>query len=127
MNHISFITATVWMSLCQPGLGLSLQKAPEVLCSSFTMRDMDQCSCLTFTLPYFTDASPFQFPEKPVLPQSGCSLCCERMAREEQMSPSLLSLHCRQVLCPPSPPCLERGAVHGEPRKRGSWSKSSMF
>lgn len=69
MNHISFITATVWMSLCQPGLGLSLQKAPEVLCSSFTTRDMDQCSCLTFTLPHFTDVSPFH----PSVPRETCA------------------------------------------------------
>lgn len=64
-------------------------------------------------------------PEKPVLPQSRCSLCCERMAREERMSLPVLSLSCRQVLCPPA--CLGSRAMHGKPRNWGSWSQSSML
>lgn len=58
-------------------------------------------------LPFIPLAS--QSLDKPVPPQSHCSLCCRRVAREgsqekKRITLTLLAPCYRQVLCPPSPP-----------------------
>lgn len=84
----------------------SLSKKPP-MCSTAAPHCSTWISAPAWLSPFLPSQNLLPFnplaslsPEKPVLPQSRCSLCCERMAREERMSLPVSSLSCRQVLCP---------------------------
>lgn len=84
-NHIPFITATVWMWLCQPGLGLSLSKKPLMCCTaagSVLLPDslppsslLGSCGSCSFSSPWLH--SPW------INLCLHCSLCCGRVAGKE--------------------------------------------
>lgn len=110
-NHIPFITATVWMWLCQPGLGLSLSKKPLMCCTaagSVLLPDslppsslLGSCgSCSFSSLMSLDKTVP---PLQPLLWKGG------REGREDSQGKKMITLAllascCRQVLCPPCPP-----------------------
>lgn len=94
----------------------SLSRTPPVLYSTFTMRNMDRCSCLAHWPPSlhrscFLSSLWLRFPLRSLCPTAAST---GRMSREERTSLMLSSPRCRQAHCPPAPKCQQSSVTHGK-------------